>query len=207
MYHMVLSPALLFYTVGTVGTIYVSPVFSVVNILSLIAGYLGDLKCTRFRLLKCGVLFIIAATAIGVAATIAVLIATNNGLSHSILLWYYISSSLLTVVMYILGYMAFTANIIQFSADQLRDAPTRCCVLFLHMLLWTNSLSKTVAISTFIQHTNQTDVTLSLRPLIRASRFHIYILLASLLLILLSSIIILLVAQWKHKWFMTDKIR
>ena len=81
------------------------------------------------------------------------------------------------MVMYMLGYMAFTANFIQFSADQLRDAPTRCCVLFFHALLWTNSLSKTVAISAFIQHMNQTDVTISLRPLVRASQFHIYILL------------------------------
>ena len=111
------------------------------------------------------------------------------------------------MVMYMIGYMAFTANFIQFSADQLRDAPTRCCVLFLHMLLWTNSLSKTVAISAFIQHTNQTVAILSLRPLLRTTQFHIYTLLASFLLILLSSIIILLVAQWKHKWFVTDKIR
>ena len=111
------------------------------------------------------------------------------------------------MVMYMLGYMVFTANFIQFSADQLRDAPTRCCVLFLHTLLWTNSLSKTVAISAFIQHTNQTAIILSLRPLVRVSQFRIYILLASLLLILLSSIIIFLVAQWKHKWFATDKIK
>ena len=88
MYHMVLSPALLFYKVGTVGTIYVSLVLSVINFLSPIAGYLGDLKCTRFRLLKCGV-FIIAATAIGVTAITPVLIATDNGLSHSTLFWYY----------------------------------------------------------------------------------------------------------------------
>ena len=100
-----------------------------------------------------------------------------------------------------------TTKLFQFSADQLHDAPTRCCVLFLHMLLWTNSLSKTVAICTFIQHTNQTAVILSLQPLVRARQFRTYKLLASLLLILLSSIIILLVAQWKHEWFVTDKIR
>ena len=75
------------------------------------------------------------------------------------------------------------------------------------MLLWIKSLSKTVAISAFTKHTNQTDVTLSLQPLVRASQFHTYILLSSLLLILLSSIVMLLVAQWKHKWFVTDKIR
>ena len=207
MYHIMLSPALLLNKVDTVGTIYVSLGLSVVNFLSPIAGYLGDLKYTRFRVLKCGVFFIIAANAIGVTATIAVLIATNNGLSLSTLFWYSISSSLLAVVMYMLGYMVFTANFIQFSADQLRDAPTRCCVLFLHMLLWTNSLSKTVAISAFIQHTNQTVAILSLQPLLRTTQFHIYTLLASFLLILLSSIIILLVAQWKHKWFVTDKIR
>ena len=207
LYHMVLSPALFAFKVGTVGTIYVSLVLSVVNFLSPIAGYLGDLKCTRFRLIKCGIFFIIAATAIGVTAILPVFIAIYNGLSLSTLFWYSISSSLLAMVMYTLGYMAFTANFIQFSADQLRDAPTRCCVLFLHMLLWTNSLSKTVAISAFIQHTNQTVAILSLRPLLRTTQFHIYTLLASLLLILLSSIIILLVAQWKHKWFVTDKIR
>ena len=205
LYHMMLSQ---FYKVGgTAGTLYTSLVLSVVNFFSPIAGYFGDLKCTRFRLLKCGIFFIIAATAIGVTAIVPVFIATNNSLAHSTLLWYSTSSSLLAIVMYILGYMAFTANFIQFSADQLRDAPTRCCVLFLHMLLWTNSLSQTVAISAFVHHTNQTAVILSLRPLVRVSQFRIYILLASLLLILLSSIIIFLVTQWKHKWFVTDKIR
>ena len=89
MYQRVLSPTLLFYKMGTVGTIYVSLVLSVVNFLSAIAGYLGDLKCTRFRLLKCGVFFIIAATAIGVTAITPVLIATDNSLSHSTLFWYY----------------------------------------------------------------------------------------------------------------------
>ena len=118
---MYLSPTLLFYKMGTVGTIYVSLVLSVVNFLSAIAGYLGDLKCTRFRLLKCTIFFIIVAAAMGVTAIIPVLIATDNGLSHSTLFWYYISSSLLAMVMYMLGYMAFTANFIQFSADQLRD--------------------------------------------------------------------------------------
>ena len=114
-YHMMLSQ---FYKVGgAAGNFFISLVLSVVNFLSPIAGYLGDLKCTRFRLLKCGIFCIIASTAIGVTAIIPVLIATDNGLSHSILFWYSISSSLLATIMYILGYMVFTANFIQFSAD------------------------------------------------------------------------------------------
>ena len=55
MYHIMLSPTLLLNKVDTVGTIYVSLGLSVVNFLSPIAGYLGDLKYTRFRVLKCGV--------------------------------------------------------------------------------------------------------------------------------------------------------
>ena len=117
-YHTMLSLTPLFNKTCAIGAIYAYLGLSVVNFLSPIAGYLGDLKCTRFRLLKCGVFFIIAATAVDVTANIPLLIAINNGLSHSILFWYLISLSLLAMVMYILGYMV---------SNQLHDAPTQCC--------------------------------------------------------------------------------
>ena len=59
---------------GTIGTIYASLGLSVDNFLSPIAGYLGNLKCTRFRLLKCDSLSLIAATAVNVTANIPLLL-------------------------------------------------------------------------------------------------------------------------------------
>ena len=121
-------------------------------------------------------------------------------------LQYFLIPAIFVIVTYTLGYIIFTANFIQFSVDQLRDAPTGCCVLFLHMLLWTNSLSNTIANSMFIPWKND-SVTIYKQPFVNINLSSVYTLLASFFIIFLSCIIVLCVANWKHKWFVTNKIR
>ena len=204
LYHLLLLSPLL-YKVGNVKVLYVFFIISIIHVISPVAGYLGDLKYTRFKLLQCGTIFIIAASGISLIGCLSLIAVTNYSINAEY--WYFVIFAFFVIVTYILGYTFFTANFIQFSVDQLRDAPTRCCVLFLHMLLWTNSFGKTVSITTLIHQRNESDATISIQPLVKINLPHAYTLLASFFIIFLSSIIILCVANLKQKWFVTDKIR
>ena len=204
-YYMLLPFVLVYNSKGASG-VYISLTFSIINILSPVAGYLGDLKYTRFRLLKCGTIFTIAATGILLSTCLSLIVVRTTNSLQNAGLRYFMIPAIFVIITYTLGYIIFTANFIQFSVDQLRDAPTGCCVLFLHMLLWTNSLSNTIANSMFIPWKND-SVTIYKQPFVNISLSSVYTLLASYFIILLFSIIVLCVANRKHKWFVTDKIR
>ena len=99
------------------------------------AGYLGDLKYTSFKLLKYDTIFITAASGVSLLGYFSQIFAMVTNYSHNAEYWHLTISAIFVIVTYILGYTIYTANFIQFSADRLRVAPTWCCVLFLHMLL------------------------------------------------------------------------
>ena len=72
-YYMLLPFILVYNSKGASG-VYISLVFSIINILSPVAGYLGDLKYTHFRLLKCGTIFTIAATGIFLSTCLSLIV-------------------------------------------------------------------------------------------------------------------------------------
>jgi len=187
--------------------LYLYGAFSIIYLLSPVAGYLGDLKCTRFRLLKCGTYFTVSAYALLLlTCCIPVIIAAQTTRHfNQVEAWLFFSSMVVVLVMYTIGYIMFSANFIQFSADQLRDAPTRCCSLFLYVMLWTINLNKTAAIGWHISRRNETEI--YLLSTVKLVPIKSYTLLIGLGLTLTLAIIVALVAQRKKKWFVTDKIR
>ena len=203
LYNIYLLPPALYREAGTRGTIVITAFLSVVSILSPVAGYLGDLRYSRFGVLKCGSRFMIAATLIGFLSHTIIFASFAQSSNTAMLLWLIVVGFISAAVLYLMGYLLFSANFIQFSIDQLRDAPTQCSVIFLYAMLWSNSFSETISASVFFTGKNSS----SLEPYIKIRFPSIYISFILLGLTFLLSVIAILVIQWKREWFLTEKIR
>ena len=203
--HYMFSTPPALHQAGIYGTIEVTAFLSVVHILSPVAGYLGDMKYSRFGILKCGAYFMIAAILVLFILCTTLLTLTVHSPNSTILVCF-LSFCFISIAFYQLGYLLFSANFVQFSTDQLRDAPTQCSVIFLYAMLWSNNFSKTISASVFVTLNNET-ITVSKKPHIELNFAHDIVYSILFGLILLSFVIAILVIRWKEKWFLTEKIR
>ena len=206
LYNVHFVPLALFRELNIFGTVIATAFLSVINTLSPVAGYLGDLKYSRFSMLKCGSCLMIAAASIGLLSYTLFTVAIRS--SAVAVMSCLVISGLFAAVLYLLGYLLFSANFIQFSTDQLRDAPTQCSVIFLYAILWSNSFSKTISATVSFHGNINVTVASNLKPPnVKSKLSSIYISFILLGLTFLLSVIAILVIQWKRKWFLTDKIR
>ncbi len=116
-----------------------------------LAGYLADVRYGRYRVVRCGLLTMWLAlfTLVVVGLVLAALCWIPFSFTDSRLPWPFkvmfevvfgVSSFLLGILFYItfsVGFAAFSANVIQFGIDQLRDSPTRDSFLFIHWFVLT----------------------------------------------------------------------
>ena len=111
-----------------------------------VSGFIADVKCGRYRVLRCSMyLFIISLIFMfGFIAT--VLVDPYSTFSP----WSHIKISLFFVFIAIfgalfgIGWIIYCSNIIQFGLDQLKDAPSEYLSLFVHWIVWADSLAFTV---------------------------------------------------------------
>ncbi len=107
-----------------------------------IAGYLADVKFGRFKTIKFST-YIIATMSLAFALLFPLLVFISQ--YH---LKYYNNMLLytlyVTIIIYGFGYIIFVSNYLQFSTDQLRDAPTRESSLFFYALFWTINCTKLI---------------------------------------------------------------
>ena len=197
------SPSHLHREVGAIGTIAIAALLSIANILSPLAGYLGDMKYSRFGVLKCGAYFIVASSLTGLLFLLIVFIVTLNPphtlklLYFSIFIWCYVS-------LYMMGYLLLSVNFIQFSTDQLRDAPTNCTVLLLYAVLWSDNFSQTLNISNYVNGNNKT---FNIESHQRISYSSIYGSFVILVLTLLLMVITMVIFKWKQTLLLKEKIK
>jgi len=94
---------------STCWTMIITAVLSVINILSPLDGYLGDMKFSRFGILKCSACFMIAATSIGLFSGTIVEAIYVYSTSMPPALWYIVMIILLGAIFsYMLGYLLFS---------------------------------------------------------------------------------------------------
>ena len=112
--------------------------------LSPFAGYLADVKLSRFNTLLYST-YIITASVGFILLTFIVFISTiySIGLYFRLL----IAMAVIALFLYLCGKVFFQANILQFGTDQLCDAPTQCSVLFLYAYLWCDNFSNVLILS------------------------------------------------------------
>ena len=107
-----------------------------------LGGWVGDVRCGRYRTIKCSLLFLIAMLAIPIAVG-----CVNLVLIEHPTLFIHSGAKLVTMVMLVclvvtgfIGFIAFLSNIIPFTMDQLRDAPAQELSIFIYWYIWTVNL-------------------------------------------------------------------
>ena len=169
--------------------------------LSPFAGYLADVKLSRFNTLRYST-YIMTVSVGFILLTFIVFISTI----HSIGLYFglLIAMAVIALFIYMCGKVFFQANILQFGTDQLCDAPTQCSVLFLYAYLWCDNFRNVLILSINIPgheiYISQSDSDISIDKV----KSH------CILMILSSSILfclfILILVNKKKVWFFTDNI-
>ena len=107
-----------------------------------LAGFLGDVKCGRFKMVKTSLklttIAIIALIIIAGIITGAILLMTLVAFNIAYIIVAGVLSSIgfCFVVVLLTGLVCFFANIIQFGMDQLHDSPAQDSSLFIHWFIW-----------------------------------------------------------------------
>ena len=101
-------------------------------------GYLADVRLTRYRTVKLGLVFLVIGLILGILYSVGYIVATVEN-SHSFEHSHLFKHSLLTDLLLFIGLLCmvvglglFQSNIIQFGLDQLLEAPTPKLIAFIH---------------------------------------------------------------------------
>ena len=106
-------------------------------------GYLADVRLTRYRIVKLGLVSLIIGLILGILYSIAdtVMISEKNSYSFdhsplSVLLFF------IGLLCMVVGLGLFQSNIIQFGLDQLLEAPTPKLIAFIHWYYWAQNVGE-----------------------------------------------------------------
>ena len=200
-YNLLLHPSSAFqledikYAFGIIG------LSSAVFWLSPFAGYLADVKLSRFKTLLYSTYII--TLSVSVILLIFILIISTI---HSTGLYFRLLIVMvgIAVFLYRCGKVFFQANILQFGTDQLCDAPTQCSVFFLYAYLWCDNFSNVLILSINIPgHEIFINKATSEISIDKVKSLCILIILSSSFLFCL---FILILISKKKKWFFTENI-
>ena len=116
---------------------------SVIGLLQMmypIGGLIADVHCGRYRIVTwsiCSVWCGFILVSVG-----AVSYSSINIENHHNVLKFIISTGVMAILAFVVGFSGFQANIVQFGLDQLLDASSENLSLFLHWFVWTNYIGK-----------------------------------------------------------------
>lgn len=181
-FHNVLTLSLLGYaTLGFIQMLYP------------IGGLIADICCGRYKIIRFSLFKIWLGFLFGVILGISYAIKGSQATSN-ILIVESIGGSF-TILMFMLGFSGFQANILQFGLDQMLDASSEKLSLFLHWFVWTEHVGELLA---------QLLSTLSLCSFIGQGIVR-KIIGFFVVLFLLASTVHLIMAYWKRQWFHCEK--
>ena len=178
-----------------------SGIYAIILILCPLAGFLADVKFSRFRaILTSSYVLLLSAIMIILAQSLALpnvycFLIQNGTCSNGrlfVLFWIGLGLSFLFGIFLIIGFIGFIANAIQFGLDQLYDSPAEDQSLFIHWFVWI-----------FLAYPNFSSLLLSLsQPFLRYFVITITFVVPLLLVVLL--IIALYFVHHQRKWFIID---
>ena len=139
---------------------------AITALLSPLSGFLADVCCDRHRVIRTGLGLICGSVLLlSLDGVLTMYFGVAIWSSHSVLRFCLLIISGCSYLLFVIGHSNYQANIIQFGLDQLVDAPSSSLVLFIHCLIWAESLGTFIIQVCFAMFMcNQTSQhTLSLR--------------------------------------------
>jgi len=114
-------------------------VFTTLSLLvNPLAGFIADVFCTRFKILKFSVIMMgISMFHLAISQAVDFRITINESLRivEDVLL-------ILAGIFFFIAFPCFSSSVIQFGFDQLQDLPSRYLSLFVHLYVWAESVGK-----------------------------------------------------------------
>ena len=112
-------------------------------------GYIADVCLTRYRTLKCSIIFLIVVCTIALILSLIIVLGSifvgKISLSSETKSYLHVIPMLPIIVLITTGVGLFEANALQFGLDQLLEAPTPKLVAFIHWYYWTHNVVQLVA--------------------------------------------------------------
>ena len=168
-------------------------------ILYPVSGFLADVFCGRYRVVMISMCFFIVSFILLSGAAALVLVSSNLYPLH----WSYIKViffKLLTILFWLtfgVGVRSYHANFIQFGLDQLMEAPSKYLSLFIHWIMWADSLPSAVIVPLFASLFCVSDKHLTVFT---------KIVISCVPFVCFFSLIFLVVCScWKRHWFYTEQ--
>ena len=132
------------YSFGNVSmtVIGVYSLVAIVTLLSPLSGFLADVYCGRYKVIHSGLglmlgAFLIESFNAVLTLTIGIYIwAHSNIILHSFL----VLSAAFGCLLFVIGHAGYQANLVPFGLDQLLDVPSASLALFIHWVIWADSL-------------------------------------------------------------------
>ena len=201
MYNLILQPS------SILQLQYIRDAFGMITLssalfwLSPFAGYLADVKLSRFKtLLYSTYIMTVSVTVILLTSILFKSTIHSSSLYFRLL----IATLLIALFLYLCGRVFFQANILQFGTDQLCDAPTQCSVLFLYAYLWCDNFRNVLILSINIPgheiYISQPNSEISID---KVKGLYIGIILS---LSILFCLFIVILVNKKKVWFFTENI-
>ena len=127
----------------SVGTVYL--LVAAISLFSPLSGFLADICFSRYTvILVCFWLHFAAFLVYTVAGVLTLILGSRiwdtshyNGGGIALCL---LSFAVITFIVFVFGVAGYRANIIQFGLDQLLEAPSASLALFIHWVIWADSL-------------------------------------------------------------------
>ena len=117
---------------------------AVVTLFYPLSGFLADVCCGRYRVILTSICLLFAGSLIfSLIAAIKIILESTNWIVRSdvrIMTPIGYTLSAIAALLFMSGLAGYQANFIQFGLDQLLEAPSISLALFIHWIIWANSL-------------------------------------------------------------------
>ena len=162
-----------------------------------VSGFLADVFCGRYRVVMISMCFFIVSFILlsGAAALVLEQVNLNAYLLSRVKLTLFIMLVILFGITFGIGVRSYHANFIQFGLDQLMEAPSEYLSLFIHWIVWADSLPSAVIIPLFATLSCQNHFTVLTKIVISCVPFVCFVAL----------IFLVVFSCWKRRWFYAER--
>ena len=130
------------YTSGNVSITVISVylIFAIITLLSPLSGFLADVCYGRYRVVHTGLGLMLGAFIVISFNAVFTMIYGHVILNFIAVNIFFDILTVVSYLMFIVGHASYQANFIQFGLDQLLEAPSTSLALFIHWVIWADSL-------------------------------------------------------------------
>ena len=194
-YGFLMIPNSYFQEFNSIIAIGISGFIAITLLFAPLAGFLADVKFGRYKTVLASVFIILIA--ITCLLICAIVLKVGSTKVYYVAFYILLSTS---VLLYLIGYIGYLANIFQFAMDQLRDAPSQDSVLFLHWHFWCYFISIALTLGVLHIPGHRIIINFELNVFI-IDTLSVSLLGAMLLLVIIILTVSLFLTCWKQRWF------